>query len=746
MLNHLLKIRNCKLKIVFFALILFLLMAKNVDASIINKSPNYLGSSNGLVGYWTMDGSKVNWNTGAVTDSSGRGNTGTITNMATSTGVAIGKIGQALNFDGVNDFVTISNATVAGTFPFSMSLWFKTSNTTDSYRTIYGDGNTTDDNEFMVLQLVASNDTQCTGTVIHKLKYVLRSDASTVTASCSTNTVNNNAWHHAVIVSSSSNNHQLYLDGTAMTASITALGTISVNRTTIGALGRTSVIQFFPGLIDEVRVYNRALSAKEIQTLYNIGATTKFNVSPTKYLTDGLVGYWTMDGSKVNWKTGAVTDSSGRGNTGTITNMATSTGVAIGKIGQALNFDGVNDYVDAGDIAAVDTATTLSGCAWVYHNTLTADNAIISKINTIDGWILFRDDVAAVSERTDTYTIFLADSVDTNEQRIESATNASKATTWTHVCFTFKAADSSGLRLYVNGTEDANSPVSTASIGAINADVATFRIGSRSSNGALPLNGLIDEVRVYNRALSAKEIQTLYNIGATTKFNVSPTKYLTDGLVGYWTMDGSKVNWKTGAVTDSSGRGNTGTITNMATSTGVGAGKIGQALEFDGRDDYVNAGDNTSLRITGSFTISAWVKTNQNTTGLYVATKYNNTNGYFLGITGTAPAGRMFGGVTTAGTITRRFTNTVLTKGQWYHIVTTYSTAGTENMYVNSVLDNGTQEGTPPTSVPSTSGINFEVGSNNGGASKWNGLIDEVRVYNRALSADEIQKLYNAGR
>jgi len=471
------------------------------------------------------------------------------------------------------------------------------------------------------------------------------------------------------------------------------------------------------------------------------------NKSPNYLISNsGLAGYWTMDGSKVNWKTGAVTDSSGRGNTGTITNMATSTGVGAGKIGQALKFDGVDDYVDAGDIAAVDTATTLSGCAWVYHNTLTADNAIISKINTIDGWILFRDDVAAVSERTDTYTIFLADSVDTNEQRIESATNASKATTWTHVCFTFKAADSSGLRLYVNGTEDANSPVSTASIGAINADVATFRIGSRSSNGALPLNGLIDEVRVYNRALSAKEIQTLYNIGATTKFNVSPTKYLTSGLVGYWTMDGSKVNWKTGAVTDSSGRGNTGTIKNMATSTGVGIGKIGQALEFDGRDDYVNAGDNTSLRITGSFTISAWVKTNQNTTGLYVATKYNNTNGYFLGITGTAPAGRMFGGVTTAGTITRRFTNTVLTKGQWYHIVTTYSTAGTENMYVNSVLDNGTQEGTPPTSVPSTSGINFEVGSNNGGASKWNGLIDEVRVYNRALSADEIQKLYNAGR
>src|SRR3989344_665420 len=353
---------------------------------------------------------------------------------------------------------------------------------------------------------------------------------------------------------------------------------------------------------------------------------------PPNYLrsNSGLVGYWTMDGSKVNWATGAVTDNSGQGNTGTIVGMATSTGVAIGKIGQALNFDGVDDYVDAGDIAAVDTATTLSGCAWVYHNTLTADNAIISKINTIDGWILFRDDVAAVSERTDTYTIFLADSVDTNEQRIESATNASKATTWTHVCFTFKAADSSGLRLYVNGTEDANSPVSTASIGAINADVATFRIGSRSSNGALPLNGLIDEVRVYNRALSAKEIQTLYNIGATTKFNVSPTKYLTDGLVGYWTMDGSKVNWKTGAVTDSSGRGNTGTITNMATSTGVGAGKLGQALNFDGVNDYVDAGDIAAVDTATTLSGCAWVYHNTLTADNAIISKINTIDGWIL--------------------------------------------------------------------------------------------------------------------
>ena len=132
----------------------------------------------------------------------------------------------------------------------------------------------------------------------------------------------------------------------------------------------------------------------------------------------------------------------------------------------------------------------------------------------------------------------------------------------------------------------------------------SISIGNETANDR-DFDGLIDEVRIYNRALSANEIQTLYNIGATTKFNVSPTKYLTDGLVGYWTMDGSNVNWKTGAVTDSSARGNTGTITNMATSTGVAIGKIGQALKFDGVDDYVKTPNGGSLN-KGPFTISVW--------------------------------------------------------------------------------------------------------------------------------------------
>src|SRR3989338_7167084 len=89
-----------------------------------------------------------------------------------------------------------------------------------------------------------------------------------------------------------------------------------------------------------------------------------------------------------------------------------------------------------------------------------------------------------------------------------------------------------------------------------------------------------------------------------------PTNYLSmnTGLVGWWTMDGKDTVWTsaTAATTlDKSGQGNTGTLTNMAQATSPTIGKIGQGLQFDGGNDYVDAGNTTPLQITGAITVSA---------------------------------------------------------------------------------------------------------------------------------------------
>src|SRR3989344_8230350 len=486
MLNHLLKIRNCKLKIAFFALILFLLMAKNVDASVINKSPNYLGSSNGLVGYWTMDGSKVNWKTGAVTDSSGRGNTGTITNMATSTGVAIGKIGQALSFDGTDDILVIGDKD-AFDAPASYTIiaWI--------YPRTFGGGSLARifdkrNNGSTGFDFFVCN-SGCTAAlaIVHDISNVIASDS---------NVVNLNKWQH-VAVSWNGANATFYANGVAQGSPVLS-AVPTANAVSISIGNETTNDRDFNGLIDEVRVYNRALSAGEIQTLYNIGATTKFNVSPTKYLTDGLVGYWTMDGSKVNWATGAVTDSSGFNNTGTITNMATSTGVAIGKLGQALNFDGTDDILVIPD-GIIDATQDYTISAWVKVNDFTVDSGGQRRI------VMLKDGSGnGISLGTySTGNNFLL--------RKAGGTSISKITAkgystgvWYFVAIT-KTSDTT-IVIYINGISD------TAVVGDA-AFTAGSRIGSYGAGTSGRMNGLIDEVRVYNRALSPNEIQKLYNTG-----------------------------------------------------------------------------------------------------------------------------------------------------------------------------------------------------------------------------------------
>src|SRR3989344_6611093 len=120
------KIKNLKLKIGLIAL-LFFLLSNQVHASTfgISRPSNSLG----LVGWWTMDGKDTPWtsSTAATTlDKSGNSNTGTLTNMAQATSPVAGKIGQALNFDGSDDWINAGSASVLDDMSaLSISMWSK---------------------------------------------------------------------------------------------------------------------------------------------------------------------------------------------------------------------------------------------------------------------------------------------------------------------------------------------------------------------------------------------------------------------------------------------------------------------------------------------------------------------------------------------------------------------------------------------------------------------------------------------
>ena len=183
-------------------------------------------------------------------------------------------------------------------------------------------------------------------------------------------------------------------------------------------------------------------------------------------------------------------DSSGNGNTGTVSG-ATWT---IGKFGTALSFDGTNDIVIVPDSASLDLTTGMTLEAW-----LLPARARLS----------LADRSCSRNRAATTHTVSTGAPARAARARTRSpegpittcaAPHRYALDTWTHVAATY---DGATLRLYVDGTLAS----SAAATGAISTSTGAFRIGGNTLWGEY-FQGLIDEVRIYNRALSQTEIQT----------------------------------------------------------------------------------------------------------------------------------------------------------------------------------------------------------------------------------------------
>ncbi|MDE2237220.1 MAG: hypothetical protein KGK30_04975, partial [Elusimicrobia bacterium] len=119
------------------AALAFLLLAPAVShASTINMPTNFLFQNTGLVGWWTFDGKDTNWATGVTNDKSGGGNNGQLVSMSTTTSPVIGKVGQALKFNGAGQQVTINNNSSLNPSSISISFWAKYPSSNTTYRTI----------------------------------------------------------------------------------------------------------------------------------------------------------------------------------------------------------------------------------------------------------------------------------------------------------------------------------------------------------------------------------------------------------------------------------------------------------------------------------------------------------------------------------------------------------------------------------------------------------------------------------
>ncbi len=721
-----------KYKILILTIMIFLI-PKDTQASFVGTSPRpspncSTGINCGLVGYWTFDGNDIV--NGVIKDVSGRGNNGNTISIASSTFYVPGKIGQAVNFDGVNNYLEVGSA-ASPSSAITISAWVYW-NGGSNYPSILCRTSAFDEATAKYCFYIKLG----TGGV-GQLSFSMGGGKVTQT----TLLVPKNKWTFVSVVRGAGsatatlymNNASLVIGGTGGSGDY-ADPTYSSELARIGTFFTGANQGRFPGSIDDVRIYNRALSVQEIQQLYSTGAATKVATSKpvsstcVSDINCGLVGYWTFDGKDI--VNGVIKDVSGNGNDGNPLNIASSTFYAPGKIGQGVKSKG-SDYVVVPDSTSLKPSGAMSWGGWSYHTTKNTNQAFLSKITlSTSGYMLYNS--LGTQEYCFAYGLTpnnWSDGVPIEKDK------------WVHYMCVY---DGSTLKIYRNGVLKSFTSVT----GSITHSTNQLKFPSYGSGGFI---GSVDDIRVYNRALSDKEVMQLYNMGAATKVGVSPSATSTPacstglscGLVGYWTFDGKDINTN-GVLLDKSGNGKNAYKVNISTTTLNAPGKIGQGANFDGVG-YVSVGDNFDL-IGSPFTLAAWIYpksyagTSSNTPG--VIDKLWTGGNYRLNV----PSGVVSFGIRSSDGTFESVSGTGNSAPlfKWTHVVVTYDNVATGKIYVNGVLNNSKTNFTVSrgdTTAP------LLIGSNsNNPNSNFNGKIDDVRIYNRVLSAQEIQQLYSQSR
>jgi len=656
----------------------------------------------GLVGYWSFDEGSGSM----AYDASGNGNDGTLNWMTTNTDAwTDGKVGGALQFDGSDDYVEVPNNSSSirdYSEGVTVCLWFK-ANRVDVAQGQFGQ------NGPGYLNLYMPSGTGYTN---------LRWETDAGQNFYSNTRIYPNTWYFACGVydtSLPSNQAKLYTNGVLDKQATLTFTTTKTADITIGGYNPTNYL--FNGIIDEARIYNRALSAEEVRYHYNRG---------------GPVAHW-----KFNEGSGSTAyDSTNNNNDGTLYGeMATSTspgsGWTTGKHGSALSFDGTDDYVEVPDDASLDFANNFTLETWFKIDTAQNYAGLIQKGGFKDGYVLWLAGGSGLTPRlslgntTDWILNLDASSVSTGQ--------------WYHLAVTIDSSRHGVI--YLNGTNvgegDASDDVSSSS-------GDNLLIGK---SYAEEFNGLIDDVRIYNYARTPEEIRLDYNAGYAARFGPlsdckrDPGSCMTEGLVGYWDFEEGS-----GSLTsDKSGNGNDGTLTNGPEWAGgivplSGGKEGGGALQFDGTDDYVDIGAGKFDDLANG-TLEAWIKRGA-TAGDDAFISYykdnSNRSPFFIRDTD----GKAYFEIIVGGVNHQIYSDSALSQDTWYHVAVTFGSGGMK-MYINGVQ----QADTDSTTLgwdDITPSVSNQIGTHNLSA-YFLGLIDEVRIYNRALSAEEIRYHYNRG-
>jgi hypothetical protein len=410
---------------------------------------------------------------------------------------------------------------------------------------------------------------------------------------------------------------------------------------------------------------------------------------------------------------GSVADSSGNGNTGTLNGVTW----AEGKSGYAGQFDGASD-VTAADAPELNPANAVTVAAWIYIN---------SFHETLTTRIVAKTKGTALSDRA--YDLALNTSAykslrfGSSGLDLSTPDNSLSVNRWYYVVGVFDSA-TDFLGIYINGELAA---YRTNPYTMVNTTGYVVRIGNFGASTPRYFAGRIDEVQIYDVALTAAEVKNLYNSYLVPKM-----------FLRFDEGSGS-------AAHDSSENGNDGVVYGA---TWVN-GKYGKALNFAVDSvDYVDCGSDDSLRPAAGLTVAAWIEqsaTKTNFWELTLAGSEDGNYGYVLrGGRTTAPADSGVGlSVGNGSSFLGSKVAYPFLLNIRYRVVATVEADGAIKLYVNGAYI-GSGGAFAGFLAPSTRP--FYVGSLHKYPSRtFRGVIDEVQVCDYAWTAEDVVADYKYG-
>jgi len=363
--------------------------------------------------------------------------------------------------------------------------------------------------------------------------------------------------------------------------------------------------------------------------------------------------------------------------------------------------------------------------------------------------------------------------------------------TWFNLICTYDgSASASGIRIYLDGVRvDDADYIGTGTYVAMENTSAIVSIGMQQ-NGTVSQPGKIDETAIFNKELTQAQVNQIYNNGlASDLTSLSPVSWWRLGEDAYFVNNNITIPNQIAGAPNGTG---SGTQTSMlvaeapgsyASGSGVNldiVDRVGEApgispvntgnsqsynmipddrhpyvpgytpattnniasMNFDGTNDYFDIGNPTELQLTGTLTFSAWFKTSTSDYQIIIS-KDDVTNRCFnLGLLNT---GLVYGQVFNSNSSTAVETTTIWDDGIWHHVAFVYIPSTSMQIFID-----GSSEKLETSNIPASidnDPANFNIGRRTDGARYFNGDIDEVAVFNYALTEKQIKEdIYNASK